>query len=138
MPPADVEQFQSDDGYPAVQCDDCESALAAIGRDEIAFLLLEELTVPLVGCEYHLDRFREICALTTEDSADLLEFVPAGGVGCPACRLSSQSPAKPLVAVETGAVVVLACPDHQSTIIDLFQTGLQTRKQLTSSLDSLQ
>lgn len=136
MPPADVEQLRSDhDGYPAIQCEDCESALTAAGRDTIAFLLLDELTIPLVGCEYHLERFREICSLTTEESAELLNFVPAGGVSCPACRLAGHSPAKPLVAVERGAVVVLACPEHQSSIIDLFRTGLETRKQLTSSLD---
>jgi hypothetical protein len=41
-----------------------------------------------------------------------------------------------MVPLEDGAVAVLACPTHQSEVIDRFHTGLRTRRQITSSLDS--
>jgi hypothetical protein len=41
-----------------------------------------------------------------------------------------------MIAVEDGAVAVLACPDHQTDILDRFRTGLETQQQLTATLDT--
>jgi len=112
------------------QCPDCQAALESGGRQAISFLLVDTLTVPVVGCDAHLEEFRAICELTTEDSADLLGHLPAGGIQCPACRNRDQSGGMPLVFVEAGAVGVLACETHATDTIECFKSGLQTRQQL--------
>lgn len=99
-----------------------------------SFLLLDQLTVPLVGCEDHLSRFAEVCGYTTENTAEILDHRPAGGVGCPSCHLAPHSLQQPVIPVQGGAVAVLACPTHQSELIDRFRTGLDTQQQLTTSL----
>ena len=120
-------------GMPAgrgPQCDDCEAALESGGRQAVSFLLLDTLTVPLVGCEAHLEQFRAICEFTSEDSAELLAHVPAGGVQCLGCQHSNHSAGMPVVLFEAGAVGVLACETHAEEVLDRFQSGLKTRQQL--------
>jgi hypothetical protein len=100
-----------------------------------SFLLLDQLTVPLVGCPDHLTRFTSVCGYTTTATAELLNHRPAGGVGCPSCHLSVYSPEQPVVPVQDGAVAVLACPRHQSEIINRFHAGLDTQQQLTAQFE---
>jgi len=111
-------------------CPDCRAALESGGRQAISFLLVETLTVPVVGCDAHLEEFRAICELTTEDSAELLGHLPAGGIQCPACRNHEQGGGMPLIFVEAGAVGVLACERHATAVIECYQSGLQARQQL--------
>ncbi len=112
------------------QCDDCEAALQSGGRQAVSFLLLDTLTVPLVGCDAHLEQFRAICELTAEQSAKLLAHVPAGGVQCPGCRRSHHSMGMPVVMIEAGAVGILGCSNHSKAVLDRFQSGLEARRQL--------
>jgi hypothetical protein len=138
MPPADAKQRQLADSQqrPPLGCDACQSALSAGGRDALSFLLVDHLTVPLVGCEDHLEQFAGVCGHTTVDTAQLLQHQPAGGITCPGCRNARHTPSQPMIAVEDGAVAVLACPDHQTDILDRFRTGLETQQQLTATLDT--
>lgn len=106
------------------------------GRRSLSFLLLDQLTIPVLGCADHLDQFRSICGLTTEDEAELLDHVPAGGVNCPGCRNARYESAHPLIPVRDGGVVVTACPDHRSAIAERFQAGRRAHEQLTASLDA--
>jgi len=55
---------------PPVPCDACRSALASVSRDSVAFLLLDQFTLPVVGCRDHLERFRAICAHIDSVRAD--------------------------------------------------------------------
>lgn len=123
------------DGYPPIRCEACQSALQSPGREAISFLLLDTLTVPLVGCRDHLEEFRSVCGHTTQGTAKLLDHRPAGGIACPGCRLAPHNPQQPMIPLGDGIIAVLACPKHQSEIIERFHTGLQTRRQITSSLD---
>lgn len=137
MSPVDSSHPRPDDfeNHPPVQCDACESALHANGDHKVSFLLLDQLTLPLVGCDDHLEQFTDVCGLTTTDTADLLHHRPAGGIICPGCRLAPHNPDQPLIPVKAGAVAVLACPEHQAEIVDRFQTGLATQQRLKSSVD---
>jgi DNA-directed RNA polymerase subunit RPC12/RpoP len=119
-----------------VRCQACESALETPGRDTISFLLLDQLTVPLVGCADHKRRFGEVCGLTSEHAATLIQHRPAGGVRCPGCRHSTHRPQRPVVPVEGGAVAVLSCPRHADAIVGRFRAGLRTQQRLTASLPS--
>jgi hypothetical protein len=121
---------------PPVACSACRAALEDGDRRSLSFLLLDQLTIPVLGCEDHLDQFRSICGLTTEDEAELLDHVPAGGVRCPGCRNARYASAHPLIPVRDGGVVVTACPDHQSAIVERFEAGSRAREQLTASLDA--
>lgn len=121
---------------PPVPCDDCRSALASMSRDSVSFLLLDQFTLPVVGCADHLEQFRAVCGLTTDGRAQLLAHQPAGGITCPACRRSSQAAGHAMIPVDSGAAVLLGCPDHQSTIASRYQTGQRTRQQLTDDFDS--
>lgn len=138
MSPADTQRQPAEgpSGHPPIQCGECRSALHSSGRDAVSFLLLDELTIPLVGCDEHLEQFCSICALTTAEEPELLDYHPAGGIHCPGCRLAPHNPEQPVIPVEDGAIVVLACPQHQSDIISRFDSGLQTRQQLTTSLET--
>ncbi len=127
---------ESIDEEPAIQCDACQSILESKRQQDIAFLLLDQLTVPLIGCETHLEQFGSICGLTSDDTADLLQHQPAGGITCPSCRLAPHNPGQPMIPVQDGAIVAMACPEHQSKIMQRFQMGLQTHQQLTSTLDT--
>jgi hypothetical protein len=109
--------------------------LRAPDRNALSFLLLDHLTVPLVGCDDHLERFASVCGLTSTDPVDLLAHRPAGGICCPGCRLAHTAPDHPLIPVGDGAVAVLACSDHESATVDRFRTGFATRQQLTATLD---
>ncbi|WP_302080537.1 hypothetical protein [Salinibaculum rarum] len=138
MSPVETQQQPADDssGHPPVPCSACQSALRSPERDAVSFLLLDQFTIPLVGCEEHLEQFRSVCALTTEDEAELLDHHPAGGINCPGCRLAPHNPEQPVMPISDGAVAILACPQHQSDIITRFHSGLQTRQQLTKSLET--
>jgi hypothetical protein len=140
MPPADASQRQLDDaqGPPPLQCDACESALHTPSKQAVSFLLLEQLTVPLVGCDEHLERFASVCGFTTDEAVELLEHRPAGGVSCPSCQFAVTSPEHPVIPVREGAVAPLACSEHLAEVITRFDTGLDTERQLTGSLDALE
>lgn len=136
MPSAD--RYRSSDllrGQPTIRCEDCRSALYSDGRKP-SFLLLDHLSIPVVGCKDHVDQFASICSLTTDDTADLLSHRPAGGIRCPGCRLAPHSPPHPILPVRDGATIVLACSKHQSTVVDRFRSGLRTRQQLTTDLET--
>lgn len=136
MPSTEFDLSQSDDGGDpsSVRCAACRSALRSESDRGTSFLLLDRFTVPVLGCEDHLQEFVSVCGLTADDSAELLEHYPAGGVRCPGCRNARYDATHPAIAVRDGAVVVVACPEHRSAIVDRFRTGLETREQLTASL----
>lgn len=120
---------------PAVDCEACQSVIDDESDRTVSFLLLDHLTIPVRSCERHLDRFSTICGLTSEDVARVLDHYPAGGVACPACRNARYDASRPMVSVEDGMVVLTACPDHRTQILQRFDTGLETHQQLTASLD---
>jgi len=124
--------------HPPVDCDACRAAIRSPNRQTVSFLLLDQFTVPVVGCVDHLEQFASICGLTTEDTATLLSHLPAGGVPCPSCRLAQYSSEQALVPVGEGVTGILACAEHQSHIASRFQTGLQTRDQLRTDIDGFQ
>ena len=117
-----------------VPCAACRAALSSPGRETVSFLLLDQFTVPVVGCDDHLERFRAVCGFTTDGSAQLLAHPPAGGVPCPGCRLSGHGTARSLIPIEGGATVVLGCPDHQSAIAQRYRLGRRTREQLRGDI----
>ncbi|MXR19458.1 hypothetical protein [Halobacterium bonnevillei] len=121
---------------PPMQCDACEGALQSPERDMLSFLLVDQLTAPIIGCDDHRQQFASICGYTTDATADLLDHRPAGGVRCPSCGLAAHTPHQPLVPVAGGAVAILVCPEHQSELINRFRTGLDTHHQLTTQLDT--
>jgi hypothetical protein len=136
MQPSDIQQSQSEitDDLPAIDCDACRSALDPESQRAVSFLLLDQLRIPVLSCDDHLEQFTSICGLTSDDLATLLHHHPAGGISCPGCRFASYSAAQFIVPVQDGAIVPIACPEHQSKIIQRFQNGLQTHQQLTSGL----
>ncbi|MFB6301478.1 MAG: hypothetical protein ABEH78_01250 [Haloferacaceae archaeon] len=138
MSPVDASERPSEDprGHPPIQCDECESTLHGNGNHTVSFLLLDRLTVPLLGCDEHLEQFTSVCGFTTTDAAELLHHRPAGGLGCPSCQFAPYSPSQPVIPVQDGAVAVLACPEHQTELVERFRTGLETRQQITASLDT--
>jgi hypothetical protein len=120
----------------AIGCDACQSAVQSGGQQEVSFLLLDQLTIPLLSCDEHLEQFSSVCGLTSKDTADLLHHRPAGGVSCPSCRLAPYNSSHPLVQIQEGVILPMACPKHQSEILQRFHTGIQTQHQLTASLDT--
>jgi len=135
MPPTAPPPAVPGDDEPPVPCADCRSALASVTRDSVSFLLLDQYTVPVLGCTDHLEQFRAVCGLTTDGRAELLAHQPAGGITCPACRRTSPAGGHAMIPVEGGAVVLLGCPDHQSTIASRYQAGQETRQRLSADLD---
>jgi hypothetical protein len=119
-----------------IQCSMCKAALESPGRETVSFLLLDQFTIPLVGCPEHLQQFRKVCGLTTEGSATLLQHRPAGGVPCPSCHHSTHRPHHPVVPVKDGAVAVLSCSEHADDIVGRFQAGLETHQRLTTTIQS--
>ena len=136
MPPTDdlSEPLESHESHDALHCAACQSALTSADRQTVSFLLVDDLTVPLVGCGEHLEQFTEFCGFTTDETARLFSHRPAGGIRCPGCRLASHNSQHVMIPIGGGATGVLACPEHQSELIGRFQTGLQTQKQLNSNL----
>jgi hypothetical protein len=134
--PPDFQQSQSEitDDLPAIDRDACRSALHPDSQHVVSFLLRDHLRIPLLNCDDHLEQFTSICGLTSDDTATLLHHHPAGGISCPGCRYASYSAAQSIVPVKDGAIVPIACPEHQSKIVQRFQTGLQTHQRLTSGL----
>lgn len=131
-------QHRSEDrpSQPPIPCEACEAALHANGGQTPSFLLVDALTIPLLGCDDHVEEFTKVCNLSTDDTADLLDHRPAGGIRCPSCRLAPHKPQQPLIQIQNGAVTVLACSDHQSTIVNRFQAGLHVQHRLKTSLDT--
>lgn len=137
MPPVDATQPASDDiqDHPPIQCEDCKAALHSRDDHSVSFLLLDQLTVPIVGCGDHVDQFRSICELTTTGRADVIEHRPAGGIRCPSCQLAHHNLQQPVIPIRTGAVATMACPQHQTELFNRFRSGLETQQRLTSSID---
>ena len=131
-PPGPIEG----DGHPPIQCDACLSALHEPDRATMAYLLIDQLTVPITGCENHRQQFRSICEFSTDRDVDLLEHHPAGGITCPSCQRAPHRPHHPVIPLGNGVITVIACPSHETVVLERFQTGLQTQQQLTASLDS--
>ena len=131
MPAPDVRQ-----PLATVTCDECRSAVRSGRRQDLSFLLLERLTVPLLGCDDHRKQFASICGFSSDETAELLDHRPAGGLSCPSCRLAAPRSPHSVVQVRDGAIVPLACPDHLSELVQRFRTGLQTKRELTSGLES--
>ncbi len=121
-------------GHPPIQCEDCESALHS-RDDSVSFLLLDQLTIPIIGCGDHVDQFVSICELTTTGRADIIKHRPAGGIRCPSCQLTHYNLHQPVIPIQTGAVALMACPQHQTEVFNRFQSGLETQQQLTSSIE---
>ncbi|MFD1641488.1 hypothetical protein [Halohasta litorea] len=115
---------------PVPSCPDCQAALEATGRDAVSFLLVDSLTLPVVGCEVHLEQFRLVCGLTSENPARLLSHRPAGGIICPGCRRASRQPTHPIVRIGQGAVALIGCQSHEKDVIDRYRAGRETRGQL--------
>jgi hypothetical protein len=134
--PPDLQQSQSKiiNDHPAIDYDECQSALEPNSQHAISFPLLDHLRILVLSCDDHLEQFTSICELTSDDTATLLHHHPAGGITCPGCRFASYSAAQSIVPVQDGAILPIACPEHQSKIIQRFQRGLQTHQQLTSGL----
>lgn len=131
MTSPDVQQSLS-----AIGCDACQSAVQSGGQQEVSFLLLDQLTIPVLSCKVHLEQFSSVCGLTSDKTADLLHHRPAGGVSCPGCRLAPHNSPHPLIRVQDGAIIPMACPKHQSEIVQRFHTGIQTQHQMTTSLNN--
>jgi hypothetical protein len=122
------------DADAAVSCAACRATLRSGGRDALSVLLVDRLRIPVVGCDDHLDRFAATCDLGSDGSTDLLGHRPAGGITCPTCRLAPRSPEQALVAVDDGAVAVVACPRHRDAVVDRFAAGARTRRRLPTDL----
>lgn len=138
MPPDETQQLPLEpiEELPPIQCEKCRAAFEAPEREATAFLLVDSLTLPIVGCSDHLEHFRTICGHTSQSDAELLQHRPAGGIACPGCRLAPYNPYQPMIPLGDGLINVLACQPHQTEIIDRFETGLQTQQQITSSIDT--
>jgi len=121
-----------------VDCDACQTALRSPNRQTVSFLLVDQYTVPVVGCEDHLEQFATICGLTTPDTAQLLSHLPAGGIQCPSCRLARHSSQQVLIPVGDGAAGILACEDHMTTMATRFKTGLETKRKLLTDIERFQ
>ena len=76
MSPVDNRQLPPEE--PPVRCEACQAALRSPGRETIAFLLVDQLTIPVAGCADHLDQFSDVCGITAEHRAELIDFLPAG------------------------------------------------------------
>lgn len=138
MSPGELQHPQSEktgDQLP-IHCGACQSAIQSESQQAISFLLLDHLTIPIISCDDHLEQFSSICGVTTDDTAALLHHRPAGGICCPGCRLAPHNPAHPMIPIQDGAIVAMACPEHQTEIVQRFHTGLQTQHQLTASLST--
>lgn len=121
----------------AVRCPACRSALDDLGQQGLSFMLLDGLTIPLVGCDRHLEQFTTACGLTSTETVTHLTHRPAGGIHCPACRLSVHEPGYPLVPVGEGAVMILGCERHQAEALGRFSSGSKTQQRLTADFGSI-
>jgi hypothetical protein len=116
---------------PRVTCTDCKTALQSHG--DIAFLLLDQVTAPIAGCDTHQAEFASVCGYATVEPATTVGYRPAGGIACPSCRLAVHTPEHPLVPVSDGVIGIIACPEHQTQILNRFHTGLETKQQVTET-----
>lgn len=122
--------------YDPIRCGACKSALNTPGRETTSFLLLEQFTIPLVGCDTHTEQFRSLCGLASEESAELISHRPAGGLPCPGCRHAPYNPRQPIIQVGDGGLALLACSTHQSDILARFHAGQEVQHRLNSSIDA--
>ena len=99
----------------SIRCTACESALQSSGRESITFMLLNQFTIPLVGCDNHLEEFCCLCGLASEGRAKRLNHRPAGGVHCPSCRHAPHKPQQPIIPVGGGGLAILACTPTSQT-----------------------
>lgn len=120
----------ADAALEAVACDACRDRLRSAGRGAVAFLLLDHLRVPIVGCEDHRGRFASVCGLTSTEDADLLAHRPAGGLTCPGCRNAPRRASQPVLPVGDGVVAVVACPRHREAVVERYEAGLEARSAL--------
>lgn len=125
------------DWEQSMRCPACATALQAPGRETVSFLLVDQLTIPLLGCDTHLEQLRSLCALAADTGAKLLPHRPAGGVTCPGCRYAGHSSHHPIVPLGSGRLAILACSTHESDIISRIQTGRRVRHHLDASLDAV-
>lgn len=138
MPFADLDRSELDsfDGQSTISCEACQSVVHDGGNQAASFLLLDNLSVPLLSCDDHLEQFTSICGITSEETANLLNHRPAGGIRCPSCRLAPFTVAQPMLPIGDGVVGILACPEHGAEMVQRFQTGLHTEQQLTATLNT--
>lgn len=120
-------QLDAEDGGLDIRCAACRSTLTDMNREAVSFLLLDDLRIPLLGCDVHLETFRSRCGLTTEETAKLLDHRPAGGLACPGCRNAPHINRLTMLPAHDGALSLLACPQHQASAAHRFHTGLHTR-----------
>ena len=99
-------QLEEVAGAPPVPCTACEVALQSPDQQYLSFLLLGHATIPIVGCDEHQEQFSTVCGYTTDNSTDLVEHRPAGGIGCPSCQLAPYNTQQPVIPVGTGAVSI--------------------------------
>lgn len=120
----------------AINCDACRAAVRSDDQRAPSVLLLDQLTIPVLSCDEHLEQFAAVCELSSEDAAELLDHRPAGGLPCPGCRLAPYESPHPVIQVRDGAVVPMACAKHQSEIVRRFHAGLEAQHQLRSGIDT--
>lgn len=129
-PDRPVADADTDAALGTVACEACRDRLRSAGRGAVAFLLLDHLRVPIVGCDDHRERFASVCGLTSTEGAELLTHRPAGGLACPGCRNAPRRASQPVLPVDDGVVAVVACARHREAVVGRYEAGLEARSAL--------